>query len=1046
MPSQTVKSGWTRRTAGSLAGATSPVSRKRSAMSYTSASEATCTTKSLSSNTDFTLPSPPGAKMKPKFKGNGNDTKDSFRSAKPISGLSVIYDAEHSCSESGTSYGSLTLGGATSLSSNDTFQNSSRRPESSVSNGSILKQKEEGSTLPHSQKSPSSGYLPRSIQQHHSYDHINNQSIAEDGDWSSSSSSTEVDPASAKRSPKESKTNSRRSGTSPKKKAESLSSATSLRKKNKQSKAESPKRSPSKRQRNSPSNRPKKHKPRNAAAKSSPSRRTSAQIKNDEACENPSGALNHSLTNSGGHWGDAVIMDLSSWQSDDDDESSLGEEPMVTKSQAEHTVRRKQRVISNWKSPLMMFEEDEQQRMPSFLGPQRTSPDGKPRSAYDKNAEWYCSSEDEKGSVTSDCSSVLSAFRPKKRVTEAEVVPQSEASMDLDALLGGTEEGSSEAIQVDQSMTFDNLQASKGHGNIMSMIGMIPDLGEESAQSDAESIDVESVLASTRKKKKSSKQGVSVSESTRASETDTRSPPESAPSISSSSDSNESPIGEKKSLMKQLTSQKVFRWVSVGLALILILDIVLLAIFLARRGSSDTSNSTTLADVPENICLDWIPSGGKSQICSSSETALGGGVPNLAAQAIRSSSSAPVDVALIPGGLTHQDIPKGEFTEEVARAIFQPSDSLRRAKSRRLSSGETTLVSLRVTGTELQLLLEKTIAAALEQGKESLYPYAAGLRFSVDASSPGVYIESVEIGNDDGWRTIDENQEYDAITTQDWAKEYFQATGAVLELTPLSAMVSYALATGTLTIPVFSTSEYKEDSKIDDGKASDGTIRVLNSICLEWLPGQGMSNVCTKEETSSQGGGVGNVVAWSVLDFLNSATEFGNDVFLLNGGECQTDIAEGLFSEDDAKALLPADQEIVLLNVTGLQLMNALEQAIDFSLASAQNRGSYPYSGGLRFDVSPSASVGNRLSNVQYFSRGRWKAVSEGRQYRLATTLELADGMLGYDALYDALSRLDPLDLTVRESFLKHVKQKGRIEDLPPDKFSTQSYATKISL
>lgn len=66
---------------------------------------------------------------------------------------------------------------------------------------------------------------------------------------------------------------------------------------------------------------------------------------------------------------------------------------------------------------------------------------GRPRSAYDKNAEWYCGSDDDdnsKGSVASDGSSVLSAFRPKKKATMVPVLttPQSEASMDLDVLIG----------------------------------------------------------------------------------------------------------------------------------------------------------------------------------------------------------------------------------------------------------------------------------------------------------------------------------------------------------------------------------------------------------------------------------------------------------------------------------------------------------------------------------------------------------------------------------------------------------------------------------
>ena len=62
------------------------------------------------------------------------------------------------------------------------------------------------------------------------------------------------------------------------------------------------------------------------------------------------------------------------------------------------------------------------------------------------------------------------------------------------------------------------------------------------------------------------------------------------------------------------------------------------------------------------------------------------------------------------------------------------------------------------------------------------------------------------------------------------------------------------------------------------------------------------------------------------------------------------------------------------------------------------------------------------------------------RKYRVATSLALADGSLGYDALFDAVSRMDPNDLFVRDSFVKHVQKRGMIEDVPLDAYSTQSY------
>jgi hypothetical protein len=749
-----------------------------------------------------------------------------------------------------------------------------------------------------------------------------------------------------------------------------------------------------------------------------------------------------------GSWGDAII-DLSSWQSDDDGDSSTKEDSLKdSKTDPEPVInnnnkkKKKRAITSNWKSPLLFEQKyDEEETVPAFLKPQMTTHDGKPRSAYDKNADWYCDSEDEKGSVTSDSSSVLSAFR-KKPVTETKVVPQSEASMDFGALLGGAEGGSSEALEADQSMTFDNLRPSQGQNGFAAITELIPDLREESMQSDIENMLDQSALELLDNSGAKASDVVAMkSASTKVSEAETCSPPESVPSILSSpaSSHNEVMQENKRSRMKTSTSKRVFRWVLAGVMLMLILDVILLSIFLARRGSDSSTGAKVLAYVPETVCLDWIPSGGKSKLCTPAETALGGGVPNLLAHAILSSSNLAVDsaLALIPGGVAYRDIAKGNFTEEDAAAVFEPNDSLRR----HLSSSETPLVSGHATGSEIRRLLSENVAAALGQGKEYMYPYAAGLRFSVHSLGPDIQIGGIEVEVGDNWYTLNEQQQYVVVTTKDWAHGYFKTLPTALESTPLSALIDYAVGVDALLIPAFSTKKVVESSQIDSGKTEDGTILVPRTICLDWLPGAGISIFCSKEDTSKLGGGVGNVVAWSVLEYLNSETEYENDMFLLHAGQCQTDIAEGSFSDDDAEALLPVDQAIVLLNVTGLQLMNSLEQAIDFSLMSLQNVGSYPYAGGVRYEVFASSPVGYRLSNVEFFTRGRWKAVTPERQYRLATTLTLADGMLGYDALFDAVSRVDPSDLTLRDSFVKFAELKGMIEDVPLAKYSTQTFA-----
>lgn len=80
----------------------------------------------------------------------------------------------------------------------------------------------------------------------------------------------------------------------------------------------------------------------------------------------------------------------------------------------------------------------------SSATPITTTKGGQPRSAYDKNAEWYCGEDDDDiGSIHSDGSSILSAFRTRKETTSNSHYPstndgQPEMSMHFSALAMGT--------------------------------------------------------------------------------------------------------------------------------------------------------------------------------------------------------------------------------------------------------------------------------------------------------------------------------------------------------------------------------------------------------------------------------------------------------------------------------------------------------------------------------------------------------------------------------------------------------------------------------
>ncbi|KAG7367173.1 hypothetical protein IV203_029843 [Nitzschia inconspicua] len=693
-PSPTSKKpGWKRRAAAGR-NVAYPVGRKASFLSNTSSSVAT--TKSLSSNTDFTLPSPTNSQGKPKWNtidkiaysgeisdiikaipeddDSRLDSDDEFTctqqqstengflglqcetNPKPKNGLS--HSMRSGCS--GTSNGSLTLAGATSLSSTDTFQNSSIPPLDHVPRKrSILKRDEvedvdSQATLTHSNaNSPNRQLLPHSIQHYHLHGY-SHQPIVEEGDWSSSSSEDDnknvheirsLNPQSIGSPKRASRTKRREGSLSPKKNTKKISSSSPS------TKIKSPAfESSSKKQLKSPTIKAKQQK--NPSQQKRRLETVSSPITKDSQTESPklndsiqmsymsskwtSNSLANAPANLSSHWAN-VGSDLSLWQSSDDD-SSVEKAPAAKTTMRQPTVqftnkkKRFPKYQSNWKSPLLFDQENSKplNARSSLPEPKVTTGDGKPRSAYDKNAEWYCGSEDEQGSVVSDGSSVLSAFRPKKITPTTLVVPASEASMDLGALLGDEEQESSKSLKaLEESMGLNFLQDQCRSASVLEFLS---NEGEESKMYDMDLMnqpiepidftdvepdgfgaseremmnqpiepidfmDVETEEFGVSQREITSqpidlvdltdverpKQQESVPRSFVASETETSSRPASVPSVASHTTQEDLENAAREITSNKPCSKLVLKWIIAAVISTLIIDIVLLSIFLSRR-------------------------------------------------------------------------------------------------------------------------------------------------------------------------------------------------------------------------------------------------------------------------------------------------------------------------------------------------------------------------------------------------------------------------------------------------------------------------------
>lgn len=217
---------------------------------------------------------------------------------------------------------------------------------------------------------------------------------------------------------------------------------------------------------------------------------------------------------------------------------------------------------------------------------------------------------------------------------------------------------------------------------------------------------------------------------------------------------------------------------------------------------------------------------------------------------------------------------------------------------------------------------------------------------------------------------------------------------------------------------------------------------VSEDLCLERIPNQGRTSICDVADTYLQGSDISNLVAKAFMTVTPTA-----DIGIQNGGGVRVDVAAGDFSIGDAYTLLPFSNTLVTLEMTGQQIKDVLEEALDFALDADGSTGAYPYASGLRFDVDASQTQGSRFSNLEVNSRvaGDWTALDLTATYTVVTNNFIAGGRDGYltfatitgDAYVDTFTEYAQGFIDYVEGLTENSEELAKV---PADEYSTQSY------
>ena len=227
-------------------------------------------------------------------------------------------------------------------------------------------------------------------------------------------------------------------------------------------------------------------------------------------------------------------------------------------------------------------------------------------------------------------------------------------------------------------------------------------------------------------------------------------------------------------------------------------------------------------------------------------------------------------------------------------------------------------------------------------------------------------------------------------------------------------------------------------SKIDEF-SSKIIGSVSEDLCLERIPGQGKSKMCDPSKTAKNGSDISNIVAQAFREMSNLS-----DIAIQNGGGTRVDVAAGDYTLGDAYTLLPFSNTIVELSMTGQEIKNVLEDALDYALSPDGSTGAYPYAAGLRWDVDSSKAKGDRISNLEFKGRSdsSWSSLNMSQMYTVATNNYISSGKDGYLTFGDISKEGRVVDtyLGYAQSFVDYVKKVGTIKKLPLSEYSTQSF------
>ncbi len=161
-----------------------------------------------------------------------------------------------------------------------------------------------------------------------------------------------------------------------------------------------------------------------------------------------------------------------------------------------------------------------------------------------------------------------------------------------------------------------------------------------------------------------------------------------------------------------------------------------------------------------------------------------------------------------------------------------------------------------------------------------------------------------------------------------------------------------------------------------------------------------------------------------------ASRNYSPDMVIQNAGGVRIDVPAGEITVETAYTLLPFSNTIYLLEMTGSEVKQVLEEALTNHFDNGGSSGSFPYGYGIRYTIDMNQASGERVSAIEVLDAvsGEWQALDLAKAYRVGTNSFVAAGGDGYLAFAQvAADKRTDTFFDYAESFINYVKTVGTL-------------------